>query len=383
MFKARRLDGMVESVIREMTRLANQHDAINMAQGFPDFDPPPEVLAAAVEALRSGHNQYTITWGSARLREAIAAKYARWYGMEVDPEAEITITCGVTEAIVAALFGVVDSGDRVIVIEPAHENYLPGIIFAGGVPVWVPLSLPGFGLDEDRLRAAFAGGAKAIIVNTPHNPSGRVFPREMQGLIAGLCVEHDVIAITDEIYEHIIYDSREHIPLATLPGMAGRTITASGLSKTYAATGWRVAWVIAPPELSNAVRTVKDYLTICAPAPLQEAAVAALALPDDFYADLMRTYTARRDRMMAILDETGFHATPPEGSYYVLADFTAIRDDCDDVTFARWLIETCRVATVPGSSFYHDPAWGRRLVRFAFPKSMAMLEEVRERLKAL
>lgn len=383
MHAARRLSGMTESIIREMTRVAMQHDAINMAQGFPDFDPPPEVLAAAVEAIQSGHNQYTITWGAASLREAIAQKYARWYAMPVDPETEITVTCGVTEAIVAALLGVIDPGDRVIVLEPAHENYLPGIIFAGGEPVWVPLAPPDFRLDEERLRDAFKQDAKAIIVNTPHNPTGRVFNRETLELIASLCVAHDVIAITDEIYEHIIYDERRHIPLATLPGMAGRTITTSGLSKTYAATGWRIAWVIAPPDLSNAVRTVKDYLTICAPTPLQHGAVAALNMPASFYDEVARSYTTRRQRMMTILDRSGFKAAPPEGAYYVLADFSAIRPDLDAMAFSHWLAAEKKVAVVPGDSFYHDPALGQSLVRFAFPKDLATLDIVEKRLKGL
>ncbi len=384
---AQRLTGLTESVIREMTRLAEAHNALNLSQGFPDFDPPRQVLAAATEALKSGYNQYAITWGSPRLRAALADKYARWYGMAVDPETDVTITCGVTEAIIAALLGVVDPGDRVVILEPAHENYLPGVLFAGGEPLWVPLSPPDFALDETRLRAAFARRPTAIIVNTPHNPTGRVFTRRELALIADLCIEHDTIAITDEIYEHILYDGREHVPPATLPGMAERTITISGLSKTYAATGWRVGWVIAPPALSNAVRTVHDFLTICAPTPLQEAASVALALPDDYYAGLIRAYTARREKMMTILKETGFRAAPPEGAYYVMADFSAVRPEVaeqppgDDVTFARWLTVEKKVAVVPGSSFYHDRALGRRLVRFAFPKRLETLEEAGRRLK--
>jgi aspartate/methionine/tyrosine aminotransferase len=256
------------------------------------------------------------------------------------------------------------------------------------------LSPPDFTLDEARLRAAFAQRPRAIIVNTPHNPTGRVFSREELSLVADLCAKYDTIAITDEIYEHIIYDGRQHVPPATLPGMAERTITTSGLSKTYAATGWRVGWVVAPPPLSNAVRTVHDFLTICAPTPLQEAAAIALALPDDYYAELARAYTARRDKMMAILEEAGFRAPPPEGSYYVMADFSAVRPDLadaggvsggargqeSDVAFARWLTVEKKVAVVPGSSFYHDPALGRRLVRFAFPKRLETLEEAGRRL---
>jgi aspartate/methionine/tyrosine aminotransferase len=363
--------------------LAESHDALNLSQGFPDFDPPVPVLAAAAEALRSGYNQYAVTWGSARLRSALADKYARRYGMTVDPETEVTITCGVTEAIVAALLGVVDPGDRVIILEPAHENYLPAVLFAGGRPIWVSLSAPDFTLDEEVLQAAFAQGPRAIIINTPHNPTGRVFSREELELIARLCLEHNTIAITDEIYEHILYDGREHIPLASLPGMAEQTITTSGLSKTYAATGWRVGWVTACPSLSNAVRTVHDFLTICAPTPLQEAAAAALQLPDDYYIKLARDYAARRAHMMAILETGGFRAQPPQGAYYVMADFSGIRPEMDDVTFARWLTVERRVAVVPGSSFYHDKELGRRLIRFAFPKRLETLAEVAARLQEL
>lgn len=395
MHPAQRLAGLTESVIREMTRLAQKHDALNLSQGFPDFDPPPKVLTAAAQALQSGNNQYAVTWGSARLRVALADKYMRYYGMAVDAETDITITCGVTEAIVAALLGVVDPGDRVIILEPAHENYLPGVLFAGGEPVWVTLSPPDFRLDEARLRAAFAQRPRAIIVNTPHNPTGRVFTPDELSLIGRLCVEYDTVAITDEIYEHIIYDGREHCPLATLPGMAQRTITTSGLSKTYAATGWRVGWVVACPRLSNAVRTVHDFLTICAPTPLQEAAAVALALPDSYYAELLWTYTARRDRMMTILEEAGFQAAPPEGAYYVMADFSAIQPDVAmppgslsgqasrDVAFARWLTVERKVAVVPGSSFYYDPKLGQDLVRFAFPKRLETLAEAARRLGGL
>ncbi len=363
-----------------MTRLAIQHDAINLSQGFPDFDPPAELLAAGVEAIQDGYNQYTISWGSPRLRAALTDKYARWYGMALDPDTEITITCGVTEAIIGSLLSVVDPGDRVIILEPAHENYVAGVNFAGGKPIWVTLAPPDFELDETQLRAAFAQKPRAIILNTPHNPTGRVFSRDELQLIADLCIKHDTIAITDEIYEHIIYDGREHVPMATLPGMAGRTMTAGGFGKTYAATGWRVAWVIAPSELSNAVRTVHDFLTICAPTPLQEAAAVALNLPDSYYAGQIQDYTARRDHMMDILEEAGFRATPPEGAYYVMADFSAIQPDMDDVAFARWLTVEKQVAVVPGSSFYNDPTPARHLVRFAFPKQLETLAQAAERL---
>ncbi len=380
MYPALRLTELTESVIREMTRLAIKHGAINLSQGFPDFDPPAELLAAGVEALRGGYNQYTISWGSARLRAALTEKYARWYGMALDPETEITVTCGVTEAIIAALLSTVDPGDRVIILEPAHENYVAGVLFAGGKPIWVTLAPPDFLLDETQLRAAFAQKPRAIVLNTPHNPTGRVLSQDELSLIAELCIKYDTIAITDEIYEHIVYDGRRHVPLATLPGMAERTITASGSGKTYAATGWRVAWVIAPPVLSNAVRTVHDFLTICAPTPLQEAVTVALGLPDSYYAEQIQAYTARREHMMDILEEAGFRATPPEGAYYVMADFSAIQPDMDDVAFARWLTVERKVAVVPGTSFYNDPGPARHLVRFAFPKQLETLAQAAERL---
>lgn len=380
MHSAKRLHGMQESTIREMTRLAQQHQAVNLAQGFPEFEPPPEVLAAAAAALHGGRNQYSITWGTRPLRQAIAAKYTRFYDLAPDPETDVTVTCGVTEAVIATLLGLIDPGDRIVVLEPAHENYAPGIRWAGGVPLWVPIAPPDFQLDEAQLRAAFAQRPKAIILNTPQNPSGRVLDVATLARIAALCCEYDVIAITDEIYEHIVYPPHRHVPLATLPGMAARTVTISGLSKTYAATGWRVGWIVAPPELSRAIRTVHDFLTICAPTPLQAAAAVALEMEPAFYAELTLRYTACRARMMSILLAAGFRATPPEGAYYVLADFTPLRPDLDDVAFTRWLIRDRGIAVVPGSSFYHDPALGRDYVRFAFPKTDATLDLVAQRL---
>lgn len=378
---AQRLANMTESVIRDMTRLALKHGAINLSQGFPDFDPHPAVLAAAAEALHSGHNQYTITWGIPALRAEIAKKYQLRYGLTFDPDSEVTVTCGVSEGIITALMATVNPGDRVIIIDPSHDNYLPGVIFAGGSPLWVSLAPPTFELDEDELRAAFAQKPRAILFNTPQNPSGRVFSRAQLQLIAELCQEHDTIAITDEIYEHILYDGREHIPLATLPGMAERTIILSGLTKTYATTGWRVAWAVASPVLSNALRTVHDFMTICAPAPLQHGAVTALQLSDDYYVQLLQAYHARRDKMMAVLEEAGFRAAAPEGAYYVMADYSALSREKDDVAFATWLTTEKRVAVVPGSSFYRgNPALGQGTVRFAFPKQLATLEAARQRL---
>ncbi len=380
---AQRLLGLKPSVIREMTRLAQQFDAVNMAQGFPEFSPPASVLEAATAAILGGQNQYSITWGAPALRRALAAKYHRLYDLPVDPETDVTVACGVTEAIIAALLALVNPGDAVVVLEPAHENYLPGISWSGGRPVWVAMRPPDFALDEAALRAAFSQRPRAIILNSPQNPSGRVLTRGELGLIADLCRRHDTIAITDEIYEHILYDGRAHVPLATLPGMAERTVTISGLGKTYAATGWRIGWIVAPPELSAAVRTVHDYLTICAPTPLQAAAAVAVELDRSFYTELAARYDQCRATMLSILAEAGFVARPPEGAYYILADFSPIRPDLDDVSFTRWLTETRQVAVVPGSSFYHDPALGQRYVRFAFPKRQETLELARQRLRRI
>lgn len=381
MTQAQRLATLTESVIRDMTRLAIKHGAVNLSQGFPDFDPPPALLNAAVSSIQGGHNQYAITWGSPGLRRQIAETYNRWYGLDLNPDTDVTVTCGVTEAIIAALLGIVNPGEKVIIIDPSHENYVAGVRFAGAEPVFVSMKPPLFNLDEAELRAAFTQKPKAIIFNTPHNPSGRVFSRETLQLIADLCIQHDVIAITDEIYEKILYDGRQHIPIVTLPGMAERTITTTGLTKSYAVTGWRVAWAIAAPALSKAVRTVHDFLTICAPTPLQEAAITALTLPDAYYAEMAQAYHARRDAMMAILEETGFRAVTPEGAYYVLADYSAIQPEMDEVTFANWLTTAKKVAVVPGSSFYRgDPSLSQGLVRFAFAKRLDTLEEARRRL---
>ncbi len=383
MTPAQRLIGLQESVIREMTRLAYQHGAINLSQGYPDFPAPEAVKQAAIEAIRSDHNQYTITWGLPATRQAIADKLRRQYGMDwVDPDRHVTVTCGVTEAIVVSIMAIANPGDEVIIIEPFHENFLPAVAFAGARPVFVLLEPPDFRLDPERLHAAFSPRTRAILVNTPHNPSGRVFTREELTTIAELCQEFDVVAVTDEIYEHIIYDGRTHIPPATLPGMAERTITTGGFSKTYAVTGWRLGYAVAQEPWSTALRTVHDYTTICAPTPFQEASVAALSLPDKYYVELRADYARRRDRMIAILQNVGFQAAPPEGAYYVMADFSNFAFDGDDTEFARWLTREARVATVPGSSFYHKPELGRTSVRFAFPKRVETLEEAGKRMQA-
>jgi aspartate/methionine/tyrosine aminotransferase len=383
-YAARRLKNLQESVIRSITRYALEKGAVLLAQGFPDFDPPPEVLAAAEAAMRDGHNQYGMTWGERPLRQAIAEKTRRFYGFEVDPERHVTVTCGVTEAVIAALVGTVNPGDRVIVLEPAHENYHAGIVFAGGVPVWVPIRPPDFRFDPDELRRAFSAGARAIIFNSPHNPSGRVFTLEELTVIADLCREFDAIAISDEIYEHLVFDGRRHIPIAMLDDMWKRTITICGMGKTFAVTGWRLGYAVAHEELTDALRKVHDFTTVCAPTPLQRAMVAALAMPDSYYRNLVEFYESRRSRMMKILDDHGFVAHRPEGAYYTMADFRHLGRGDDDTAFAYWLIDEVGVATVPGSSFYvSDPRLGRGFIRFAFPKKDATLDLVEERFAKL
>ncbi|HZQ09744.1 MAG TPA: aminotransferase class I/II-fold pyridoxal phosphate-dependent enzyme [Anaerolineae bacterium] len=382
-----RLNGLRESVIREMTRLALEHDAINLSQGYPDFAPPREIIEAAHRALDDGFNQYAITWGDPLLREAIRGKMAKRYSLHYDPMREITVTCGVTEAIIATLMGIANPGDEVILIEPYHENYLAAVVFAGAQPVFVPLEPPVYQLDLERLRRAFTPKTRAIILNTPHNPTGRVFSRqEMEG-IAELCREFDTVVVTDEIYDHIVYDEHVHIPMATLDGMYERTITISGLGKTFALTGWRLGYACAPEPFSHALRTVHDFTTICAPAPLQHAAVAAFDLPDSYYAGLKQDYTLRRARMMGILEQTHLRARPPEGAYYVLADFSgwlpslAGQGIHDDWTFAEFLTTYVGVAVVPGSSFYHTQGLGKNTVRFAFAKKLETLDAAEERLQ--
>ncbi len=371
-----------ESVIREMTRLANLHGAVNLSQGFPDFAAPEEVKEAARRAISGDVNQYAITWGARSLRQAIAAKFTRLYGVPVDPEREVTVTCGSTEAMIATLLAVLDPGDEVVILEPFYENYGPDAILSGATPRFVKMRPPDWTFDRDEMRRAFSGRTRAIIVNTPNNPTGKVFTRDELLFIASLCREHDALAITDEIYEHILYDGAGHIPMATLPGMAERTVTINGMSKTYSVTGWRVGWAIAPPALTAAIRKVHDFLTVGAAAPLQEAGALALALPDEYYVALAAGYTRRRDRLLPILQRAGLRTHVPRGAYYVMTEIDGLGWE-DDVAFARHLVETIGVAVVPGSSFYHDPADGRRQVRFAFCKKEATLDEAERRLSRL
>ncbi|HEX4560896.1 MAG TPA: aminotransferase class I/II-fold pyridoxal phosphate-dependent enzyme [Gemmatimonadales bacterium] len=378
---ARRTHSFTESVIRGMTRLANEHGAINLAQGFPNFPAPDVLKEAAAKAIRDDINQYAITWGAKRLRNALAAKYADWYRLDVDPETDITVTCGATEAMASALLALINPGDEVIVFEPFYENYGPDAILCGAVPVYVPL-LAGQPLDLDRLKAAFTPRTRAVVVCTPNNPTGRVLSRIELEAIAELCRKHDAWAVTDEIYEHIYYEGT-HIPIATLDGMKDRTVTVSGASKTYSITGWRIGTIVAPREATDAIRKVHDFLTVGAPAPLQEGvAVAIETLGRDYYERLAREYRARRDLLCGALVEAGFKCTPPEGAYYVLADFSGLSALPDD-EFAKQLTAEHGVAPVPGSSFYSKPEMGRKEVRFAFCKTDDMLQEAAKRLKKL
>jgi aspartate/methionine/tyrosine aminotransferase len=371
-----------ESVIREMTRLANQHRAVNLSQGFPDFPAPAEVKEAARRAIDADVNQYAITWGARSLREAIARKFERLYDVPVDPEREVTVTCGSTEAMIAALLAVLNPGDEVVVFEPFYENYGPDAVLSGAVPRFVSLRPPDWSFDPDELARAFSSKTRAIIVNTPNNPTGKVFTRGELETIAALCRKHDALAVTDEIYEHILYDGAVHVPMATLPGMAERTITINGMSKTYSVTGWRVGWAIAPPLLTAAIRKVHDFLTVGAAAPLQEAGALALELPPSYYESLARGYEARRERLLGILGEVGFVVYRPRGAYYVMVQIDPLGWD-DDVAFARHLVEEIGVAVVPGSSFYREPQSGRRQVRFAFCKKEETLAEAQRRLARL
>ena len=375
---AARTEGFTESVIREMTRLNAVHNGINLAQGFPNFAAPAVLKEAAKRAIDADVNQYAITWGAKSLRDALAKTYADLYGMRVDPETMLTVTCGATEAMIATLLAIVDPGDEVIVLEPFYENYGPDADICGAKPVYVPLRPPENVFDPDELRKAFSAKTKAIIVNTPNNPTGRVFTRQELSLIAELCAAHDAIAVTDEIYEHITYEG-EHIPMATLPGMAERTVTISGASKTFSVTGWRVGWIIAPPALTSGIRKVHDFLTVGAPAPLQEAVATGLSLGRAYYASLGSEYRKRRDRLMSALEAAGFAPRRPEGAYYILCDITPFGFD-DDTEFARWLVASVGVAGVPGSSFYSRPELGRHLIRFTFCKTDDVLREAGERL---
>ena len=372
---------LTESVIREMTRLALEHDAINLAQGFPDFPAPDEIKRAAIAAIEADLNQYPITWGQRSIRRALAEKYGQRYGMDIDPERSVCVTCGATEAMIATMIGCVDPGQEVIVFEPFYENYGADAVIAGATPRYVTLREPDWQLDGTELAAAFGNRTRAVVLNTPGNPTGKVFSREELSAIAALCQKYGVLAITDEIYEHIVYDGARHIPMATIPGMEDRTITISALSKSYSVTGWRVGWTIAPPDLTDAIRRVHDFVTVGAPTPLQEAGAVALRLPDAYYRQLAADYTERRDLMLQILSAAGLRPVTPAGAYYILTDSSALALG-DDTAAARALVREAGVAAVPGSSFYSRPELGRSKLRFSYSKKLETLREAGRRLAA-
>lgn len=371
-----------ESVIREMTRLALQHKAVNLSQGFPDFPAPAEIKRAAQEAIAADINQYAITWGAKSLRNAIADKFSRTNGMAIDPEREITVCCGSTEAMISAMLAIINPGDEVVVFEPFYENYGPDAILSGATPRYVKLHPPHWTFDLRELVAAFGPNTKAIILNTPNNPTGKVFARGELEQIRDLCVEHNAFAITDEIYEHMLYDGARHISMATLDGMRDRTITINALSKTYSVTGWRVGWAIASPEVTSAIRKVHDFLTVGAAAPLQESGAIALQFPQEYYATLAAEYTQRRERLLGILTRAGFQCFKPSGAYYIMTDISVFGFP-DDVTFAKYLVTEIGVAAVPGSSFYRNPADGRTHLRFTFCKTEKTFQAAAERLAKL
>ncbi|MBD1911996.1 MULTISPECIES: aminotransferase class I/II-fold pyridoxal phosphate-dependent enzyme [unclassified Leptolyngbya] len=375
-------DQINESVIREMTRVALQHQSVNLAQGFPDFACPPELKQAACDAITQDVNQYAITWGDRLFRQAVADKVQWYLGLTIDPEKEITVTCGSTEAMAATMLALVEPGDEVIVFEPYYENYGPDAILAGATPRYVTLHPPDWTFDEAELRRAFSNRTKAIIVNTPHNPTGKVFSRDELTLIAELCQQWDVLAFTDEIYEHILYDGTEHIAIATLPGMGDRTVTINGLSKTYSVTGWRVGYILAPAELTNAIRKIHDFLTVAAPSPLQRAGVAAMKLPPTYYENLATTYQAKRRFITQLLDDINVPYFQPQGAYYVLADISRF-GYTNSVEFTYYLIQEIGVAAIPGSSFFSQPELGRSLIRFCFSKTPETLEAAKEKLLKL
>jgi aminotransferase len=383
-------DRFTESVIREMTRQAMLYGAVNLAQGFPDFPAPAEVKRAAQDAIGRDINQYAITWGAKPLRDAITRQMKLWQGLEVDPEREITVCCGSTEAMIAALLAVCNPGDEIVIFEPFYENYGPDAILSGARPRFVKLRPPAEGegewtFDPGELRAAFNAHTKAIVLNTPNNPTGKVFTREELEVIRDLCVEFNALAITDEIYEHILYEGARHISLAALDAMRERTVTINGLSKTYSVTGWRVGWTVAAPSLTAAIRKVHDFLTVGAAAPLQEAGAVALSLPPAYYEQLAAAYKLRRDRLLAVLRGAGFGVFVPRGAYYIMTDIASFlpRYGSDDVSFTDFLVKEIGVAPVPGSSFYNNPQDGARQVRFAFCKQDATLDEAARRLARL
>jgi aminotransferase len=379
---SRKASQFTESVIREMTRLNEVHGGVNLSQGFPDFPAPAAIKEAACAAIKADVNQYAVTWGARPLREAIAREFTRRYGVPVAADEQVTVCCGSTEAMMSTMMAIINPGDEVVIFEPYYENYGPDAILSGATPRYVTLHEPDWSFDPDELAAAFNEKTKAIIINTPNNPTGKVFTRAELEVIGALCLKWDAIAIADEIYEHIVYDGHRHVPIATVPGMSDRTVTINGLSKTYSVTGWRVGWTISPPSLTGAIRKVHDFLTVGAPAPLQEAGAVALTLPDQYYVDLATRYRERRDVLLDILERHHFVCYKPFGAYYIMTDISAFGFD-DDVEFARYLVKDVGVAAVPGSSFYKNARQGRTKLRFCFCKRDETLREADERLEKL
>jgi len=385
---AERVNLFPESVIREMTRVNDRHDAVNLGQGFPDFRPPEAMVEAAHEAIDGDHNQYATTWGTAGLRENVCKKARKFNGIDADPDENVTVTCGATEAMMATMLSIVDPGDEVVLFDPYYENYGPDAVMSGAELETVPLDPNrNFRFDEERLKDAIGDDTKAVIVNTPNNPTGKVFTRDEQRVIADLAIDHDVLAVTDEVYEHILYGDREHVSMASLDGMQDRTITINAASKTYSCTGWRVAWAIAPPEATIAIRRVHDFLTVGAPHPLQKGVERALEMPDDYYENLCQRYAEARQRLLELLDRSGFDAVEPEGAYYIMADFSNVdapgHAKTDSRTFAEWLTREVGLTGVPGGSFYHEEGMGESLIRFHFAVSEGTLDRVEKVLGQL
>ena len=389
---------LTESVIREMSREAAKYDAVNLGQGFPDFPAPFDVKEKAMEAIAADHNQYAITWGVKSLRDAIAAKTKQFLGLDINPETEITVTCGSTEGMIAGMMACIDASEEVVLFEPFYENYAPDVILSDAKPVHVPLYQKADGdwyFEKDELRAAFNERTKAIIICTPNNPTGKVFSRDEMEFIADLCKEFDALVFTDEIYEHIVYrgmreagtmtmatNNPQHICMAQIDGMRERTIIVNSLSKTYSVTGWRVGYVIAPPDITNAIRKIHDFLTVGAANPLQHAGAFALSLPKSYYKELQKEYQRKRDFIVPILQNAGFKCGAPEGAYYVMTDISGF-GFANDIEFTKYMIREIGVAVVPGSSFYYDKSLGSQKVRFCFCKKDETLQAAAERLQKL
>lgn len=377
---ADRVQAFPESVIRDMSRVAMQHNAINLAQGFPDFDPPREIMEAAKKAIDDGYNQYAVTWGTPVLRDAIAQKMQSFNGIDCDPNQNVVVTCGATEAMMASLLSIINPGDKAVIFEPFYENFGPDAVVSGAKALHVPLEEPEFQPNAEAMKEAFAQKPKAVIVNTPGNPTGRIFTDETLKLIADLCEEHDTVAVTDEIYEHMVYDGLHHTSIATLGDMHERTITICGFSKTYSVTGWRLAYTVAPKPITDAIKRVHDFLTVGAAHPLQIAGAAALGLPDSYYTWLRETYEKKREILLGALEKAGFKCYRPNAAYYIMTDISDFGFK-DDTEFAFWLTEHVGVAPVPGTSFYHHKEKGQQMVRFAFPKKEETLQAAADRLE--